>query len=619
MANKNLNLNQIYEEIPEQRNAVKQKSAPSEADDTVDTTIQRCKLAVKQKRWDEASSIINELIRECPHLTTGYVVQASIALAQKDYEKASDALNKAIALSPDDPELHNKLGVSYRHLGKHFKAQNTFRKALALAPGNLNACINLAELARFQGKGNEAMQYYLQAVKYHPNNVDLWMELGHLAAERNDLENTRIAFQSVLALNPSRHQDVQNVLKKLQSRQRKNRNLNQSLCDSYLRCPACRKDKTLKLCDNVNTILCTHCHNEYKMNRGIPGLMHKDEIKFHSSGFLGIESFEKKADNPFRVSERRFYHFIISEIIYGMVALYFLFKFGPQELFKTRFLRPKWCDEVNRALYYGWTNYFNLILKSGEIASFNKMKKYISKPSLEIGCGSCETTNMIFRDRLDSVTFGCEFFMNNYYSSPSEMYKLIKHYIGGSIKSLPIVSSVFSSIYMVHIIDHIADTGIWFKEINRILKPGGYLVISGYSKNTFEHFPGVKLRNILSKKWAEKFKLKRATQENPYRGGIPLKTENEFYSTGMNMLSLEEWKELARSCGFELVDHTFFAKSYFSFFMDLEYRGYFPSLFFNEIIYSAISKLIENEKASTVSEKDSTNVVLVFKKVQKLD
>jgi ubiquinone/menaquinone biosynthesis C-methylase UbiE len=215
---------------------------------------------------------------------------------------------------------------------------------------------------------------------------------------------------------------------------------------------------------------------------------------------------------------------------------------------------------VEKALYYGWKDYFNLILKSGEIVQFNKMIKYIVEPSLEIGCGGCHATNMIFRDSINSITFGCEFFMDNFMDVNGklndEMYKVIKHYVGGSIESLPFKSDLFNSVIMIHIIDHIVNINQWYKEIHRILKQGGYLVMTGYSKNVFDHLPGVKFRKLFSTKWAKNYKEWRITKEN--FGGAPFKSNFEHDATGQNILSIKEWETLSLYYGFELVDFAFF-------------------------------------------------------------
>jgi SAM-dependent methyltransferase len=348
---------------------------------------------------------------------------------------------------------------------------------------------------------------------------------------------------------------------------------------------------------------------------GIPAIMAHEEIHPLSHYFLGWDEKKPETTNPYPVRNISKIRLLIAEFLYFIIACTIWLK-NPKKLFQ-RWYQWIWGSDysidVKKALYYGWNNYYNLILKSGERNAFNQMSPYITEPSLEIGCGSCQTTNLIFRDT-NTVTFGCEYFMNTYLTSPDEMYKVVSHYIGGSIKSLPFSSDVFQSIYMVHIIDHISLLDTWFREIHRIIKPGGYLVIDTYSKNIFELLPGVQLRSKISKKWANNYKLWRISKNNPYRGGIPLKSDNEYYATGQNLFSLEEWSQIGEKYGFVLVDHRFFTNSRFSMFMDIEYRGYYPSILSSIPIYFAIDEDILSEKNSPLSEENAGNVILVFQK-----
>tara|TARA_B100000965_G_scaffold103884_1_gene85505 strand:- start:553 stop:1752 length:1200 start_codon:yes stop_codon:yes gene_type:complete len=390
--------------------------------------------------------------------------------------------------------------------------------------------------------------------------------------------------------------------------------LDQSVVDSYLRCPKCYSEGLLKY--NRDEMICNNCGSVSKVKFGIPALLGNEEVGIGSNKFLGLTDkvsnlYKKRGMNPFR-------RVVGQELMHFFNFIYFTIKFGVKKI-----LKQKYCHEVERALYGsgGWKNYFNLILKSGEIYQFNRMKKYIVEPSLEIGCSDCATTNMIFKENVEHITFGCEYFMDGFLNVNDRnrlsdgMYKVIKNYVGGSIKSLPFRSSIFASLYMVHIIDHIVNIAPLFNEINRILKPGGYFVMSSFSKNVFENLPGVKLLKLFSSRWSENYKEQRVTRNNPR--GSKLKSNYEFDATGQNLFSIEEWREIAEKYGFEVIDYAFFGK-YFSHFMDIECRGYYNSKLFNKFIYAAISEMVDQEKINPLLEKESTQIILVLKKVKNI-
>lgn len=399
-------------------------------------------------------------------------------------------------------------------------------------------------------------------------------------------------------------------------------NLNQALCDNYLQCPKCRAVKSLKLKDTQ--IICQQCNTSYLMRCGIPALIDDEDIPEQALSFMRKRNNQTKINkNPYKTVPFSLWSYaprlLVAELIYFFFAIVFVLKYGVK-----RIIERNYCEEVRKAIFYGWRNSFGLLVKAGETVAFNKMKRYIIEPSLEIGCGNCSTSNMLLLGSIDSVTFGCEYFMDTYMSSNTgesspeklspEMYKLIKHYVGGSIKALPFVSDTLNSVYMVHIIDHITELGPFFKEMNRVIRPEGYLIVSGYSKYVFEHLPGVQLRKVFSRGWAEKYKIKRITKVNPYRGGVPLMNSGNYYATGMNMYSVDEWNAICGRFGFSLVDHAFFGNKYFSYFVDIEYRLHWHSFLFSEIISTAISEMIKKEKETPLKEKESTNIILVFQK-----
>ncbi|MDO8603561.1 MAG: class I SAM-dependent methyltransferase [Candidatus Omnitrophota bacterium] len=385
--------------------------------------------------------------------------------------------------------------------------------------------------------------------------------------------------------------------------------LNQLIVDSYLRCPVCHFEESFKY--GSNKMVCNSCGFEPKIRFGIPALIKDEEMGIYSDRFLNQPANKRKIKNPHKeLSLNFFQRLFFAEVIHFINFIFFSYKLGLKNM-----LHQKYCNEVEKALCYGWRNYYNLILKAGEIAQFKKMGKYIMEPSLEIGCADSRTTNMIFKNNIESITFGCEYFMDSFLNAQSElseeMHKLIKHYIGGSIKSLPFRSNIFTSVIMVHIIDHIIHIDECLKEISRILRPGGHLVMTGFSKNTFKNLPGVRIRKIFSTKWSERYQKWRIIKDNPR--GNPMKSYFEYDAIGQNIFSIQEWENIVKTHGFKIVDYAFFGK-YFSYFKDIEYKGYYNSILLNRFIYGIISEIIEQEKKSPVSEEESTNIILVLKK-----
>jgi Flp pilus assembly protein TadD len=68
------------------------------------------------------------------------------AVESKDYKSAVGHLTKAAKETPNDADVHNLLGYSYRHLGQFEKAMEHYQLALKLHPNHRGAHEYVGEL-----------------------------------------------------------------------------------------------------------------------------------------------------------------------------------------------------------------------------------------------------------------------------------------------------------------------------------------------------------------------------------------------------------------------------------------------------------------------------------------
>jgi hypothetical protein len=73
-------------------------------------------------------------------------------------------------------------------------------------------------------------------------------------------------------------------------------NLNQELCDLYLRCPECHFEKSLNY--KEDKIICDNCGFEAMSKYGIPCLIKREKMGIHSDRFLGFINNQIKSKNP---------------------------------------------------------------------------------------------------------------------------------------------------------------------------------------------------------------------------------------------------------------------------------------------------------------------------------
>ncbi|MFQ5457397.1 MAG: tetratricopeptide repeat protein [Myxococcota bacterium] len=73
-----------------------------------------------------------------------------------DYKRALDRFDRAVSISPSNPDAHNSRGNALMMLGRHEDALSSFEQALSLDTGFVKAALNRAELlVDYLGRGKE--------------------------------------------------------------------------------------------------------------------------------------------------------------------------------------------------------------------------------------------------------------------------------------------------------------------------------------------------------------------------------------------------------------------------------------------------------------------------------
>jgi len=131
----------------------------------------------------------------------------------REREKALDYYQKALAATPDDPNLHNNLGSLYASMGKVQEAQAEFQKAAELNPSGASGYYyNLGVIMVNRNKMDEAAVALKKATELDPNNANAWywyaMALLGKADYKPDgtivaVPGTVEAFETYLKLDPN--------------------------------------------------------------------------------------------------------------------------------------------------------------------------------------------------------------------------------------------------------------------------------------------------------------------------------------------------------------------------------------------------------------------------------
>ena len=107
-----------------------------------------------------------------------YEVRGAKALDARDWPAAAAAFRKGIALAPNEPSLHHKLGTALFLSGDSRGAADEFETALRLSPTFVKAHYSLGVLLGSSGQTDQAIAHLSAAVKDDPTYVDARLRLA---------------------------------------------------------------------------------------------------------------------------------------------------------------------------------------------------------------------------------------------------------------------------------------------------------------------------------------------------------------------------------------------------------------------------------------------------------
>ena len=169
-------------------------------------------------RFDEAEKLATSITKEFPKHQFAWKVLGAVLGATGRKSKAVDANQKAVALSPQDPEAHSNLGVTLQELGRLEEAEASHTQAIALKPDFAEAHCNLGITLQGLGRIDEAEASLTQAIALRPDLVEAHYNLGNTLKEVDRLNEAGTSYTQAITLKPDfaeAHSNLGNILKEL--------------------------------------------------------------------------------------------------------------------------------------------------------------------------------------------------------------------------------------------------------------------------------------------------------------------------------------------------------------------------------------------------------------------
>lgn len=160
-------------------------------------------------RWGRAENSYHRANQLDPNLAWPYHNLALVQVHQGHHEAAIPLYQEALARHQhrqDQAMSWNRLGESYRVLGRLAEADQSYRQALALDPIYPWPYHNLGLLAEQQGDLPRAATFFRQALDRHQRNPDraiAWYHLGEVYRWLAQTQEAVDAYQKAAALDPT--------------------------------------------------------------------------------------------------------------------------------------------------------------------------------------------------------------------------------------------------------------------------------------------------------------------------------------------------------------------------------------------------------------------------------
>jgi tetratricopeptide (TPR) repeat protein len=151
-----------------------------------------------------STAVAADLPAQAPGRTTVDTLQrAELLAARQSWDGAIAAYREAIAASPKDAALQNRIGICYQKKGDAKAARAAYKKAVDLRKDYAEAWNNLGTLDHARGKYKPAISAYGKAIKLSPQDAVFHRNLGAAWLARGDVERALEAWTEAFRLDPA--------------------------------------------------------------------------------------------------------------------------------------------------------------------------------------------------------------------------------------------------------------------------------------------------------------------------------------------------------------------------------------------------------------------------------
>ncbi|MEP6670803.1 MAG: tetratricopeptide repeat protein [Chthoniobacter sp.] len=150
-----------------------------------------------------AEAIYRQILAVQPNHADALHLLGAAALMSGRHEEARDLIERAVALSPDNPAYESNFGEACRRLGRLDEAVDHLRRAVALQPDFADALNNLGSTLALLERWDEAIACLQRCAALRPDHVGTLNNLGLAFMRQDRTQEAAVTYRQLATLMPN--------------------------------------------------------------------------------------------------------------------------------------------------------------------------------------------------------------------------------------------------------------------------------------------------------------------------------------------------------------------------------------------------------------------------------
>jgi tetratricopeptide (TPR) repeat protein len=173
-----------------------------EAPDYLPTSIRLAEIALDERQFDVAASLVRNILNRDPGNYDAMLLQGRVSLAKGQPSQALADFERVVSAYARVPQAHFYLAVAQRLNTNDVKAIASLRQAIALDPKNSESILLLAEMNIRKGDVDAAIPALKQLIKEQPNLAQAHLLLATAYRGQRELETAAGVYKNMINVFP---------------------------------------------------------------------------------------------------------------------------------------------------------------------------------------------------------------------------------------------------------------------------------------------------------------------------------------------------------------------------------------------------------------------------------